>query len=856
MRKTILLIATFALTLASCSNDEDLGFTNQPDNAIEFRTLTDKGTRAAITDETNILSFTVTGIKDALAGGGYLFNAFGITRGEDSNWDYTPKRFWPADGSVDFYAYSPSSSKNVTSGIKNYTSGNTLDYRVPKISKTNAQEDFLVARITGQDKNTTAVKLNFHHTLSRIMFFAKTSQENVTYTIHNVELLHLNQTGKLNLDAPEIVESGAIAYGSTPTVVWTGQADMGNYTVDMGESPIYLLNKYASILGETGAMLVMPQGTKLSSGGTGSTPPVSTPGAEEFAIKVSYKAFDGDIYYAGNSTTPKVKYFAVKDLLGGTGGITFEMGRQYNFYLGFGEDVSGEIKFEVGVSEWNDTPNTYIPELDNYKGLISDDLARIANPTFDTDQTVTYEQIQAKTSITANTATFDFEGLEYFKKLETLAISGVTSGSNLDASKNILLTKVTIANSTLGEVNLSNGVLEELEFTGTNTVTTLDASKTKLNTVSFATGTVINGDLDLSNNAALTSINLNGVTINGKLDLSDTGVASATIVSATLDVVDLSDAALATLTFSGTNTITTLNASNNKLTAVTLNPGTVITNGLDLSGNPTLNQPIVLTGMKITGNLNLSNTNITNVEIKGGATLGDVNLQSNPSLTKLEFSGSNKINSLAASNGKLETVTFMSGTNITGNANIDLSGNALLQSVALTTVTIAGTLNLSDCSISSVSMELGTSPSGNIGALNLSNNLLAGTVTIKTATFGDLNLSNNAIKTLDIPRTAVSGVLDLKGNTTLEGIKLHDSSSVNTQRITIGKLDISDSKALESYSINLYYGVTINTVVVWSGWNTNIFGRHSGYQNDTTIFLSTVIKAINSNGTSESIPTF
>lgn len=826
MKKKILFFATLALTLASCSNDEDLGITNKMENAIEFRTLTDKGTRAAITDETNILSFTVTGLKDATAGGGYLFNAFGITRGEDSSneWDYTPKRFWPAEGSVDFYAYSPSSSKNITAGkgISDYTAAKEIEYTVPQISKANAQEDFLVARATKQDKNTTSVKLNFHHTLSRVTFFAKTSQENVTYTIHSVELLHLHKTGNLSLAADKIVESGSITYGATPTVVWTDQKDRVDYAIDMGESPIYLLNEYASILGETGAVLVLPQTTTISSKGTGSV----APGTEEFAIKVTYKAFDGAIYYAGSATTPAEKYFAVKDILGGNDGIAFEMGRQYNFYLAFGEDVSGEIKFAVDVSEWSDTPKTYVPELDNYKGLISDDLARAANPTFDTDQKVTYTQIQAKTSITANVSTFNFEGLEYFKNLENLTVTGVTSGLNLDASKNTLLTQVAIANSTLGEVNLSNTALETLSFEGTNTVTTLDASKTKLNAVTFASGSVINGDLDLSDNATLTSISLDGVTINGNLDLSGTGITSATIKNATFKDVNLSNENLKTLAFEGINTVTTLDASNNKLTAVTFASGTEINGNLDLSNNPTLEQEIVLTGITITGDFDLSNTNITKIEIKGGTTLGDVKALSTPSLATLEFAGENTINSLAASNGKLENVTFASGTKITG--DLDLSNNILLGAINLTGVTITGELNLSNCNITDSGF---TMESGKIGTLNLSGNkfeqFYMGSSTNST-TIGTLNISNNtALTKLQIEKVDVTVTLNANNNNALKEIYI-GKGHLKSGSYTIKKLEIQESTSVNTIGVYggeaVGYAYTVSTLVVWNSW--------TGYQGD------------------------
>ncbi|NDV82844.1 fimbrillin family protein [Bacteroides sp. 51] len=540
MRKLFLIVTTLAFTLASCSNDEVLDTTNNMDGSIEFRTLTDKGTRAAITDENSILSFTVSGIKMTKeatpTSDGYLFDAFGITRGEDSNWDYTPKRYWPKDRTVDFYAYSPSSSKNVTYGIKGYdaTSNNSIAYTVPQISNKDAQEDFLVARITKQDgglDGKVPVKLNFHHALSRVMFFARTTQKNVTYTIDEIELVNLYESGMLDLTNTRIEESGGLKY-TTALQPWGNTGAHVNYTVDMGKSPIYLLNDYASVLGETGAVMVLPQKTELST--TGKTAPAT----DKFAIRVNYKAFVDDIYYAGSADKSETKYFAVKDPTYGTSdGITFEMGRQYNFYLEFGDEVGEAISFEVGVSEWSDAPASYLPEMADYSHLLSADLITEADGKGTggiVDGKITKTELEAVTSITASKVGFNFKGIEYFTRLQTLSIAGVTA--DLDASKNTQLTTVSISGSTLGTVNLSNGVLTTLTISGTNTITSLNASNNKLTSVPSVSGiSTLNlsnnrlagaieikdgsfKDLNLSNNA-ITTLKIPRVSTSGVLDL-------------------------------------------------------------------------------------------------------------------------------------------------------------------------------------------------------------------------------------------------------------------------------------------------------------------------------------------------
>jgi hypothetical protein len=42
--------------------------------------------------------------------------------------------------------------------------------------------------------------------------------------------------------------------------------------------------------------------------------------------------------------------------------------------LKVGDEVGDAISFTVGVSDWSNTPNTYLPEITEYKGLISEEL--------------------------------------------------------------------------------------------------------------------------------------------------------------------------------------------------------------------------------------------------------------------------------------------------------------------------------------------------------------------------------------------------------------------------------------------------------------------------------------------------
>lgn len=370
------------LTLGSCTNDKELDTEQIINNKREigFRTFIDKGTgtRATVTNSDNILGFTVTAWWEKTASSTlanaqadeYLFNAYDITRREEGvgEWAYSPKRYWPTEGGdVQFFAYSPASSLNVTKekGLHNYT-GNKIEYTVPDPSRTEAQEDFLVA-ITEPESNGDVVTLNFAHALSRVRFFARTTNTNLTYVIGNVEMLGLAKRGTIALN--DIAYDGTFTYNdldpaSDPLTLWTATTSgKGKIGIDMGDSPINLLgvgndaSEYHSLHGETTALMVLPQVT------TPGDPTATSPAANgDFLIKVSYKAYlnnpDGT-YFAGSKTEYQDIYFKVLDKVRSSDseekGFAFEIGRQYNFCLEFGAEAGEAITFEVNVGDWDDS---------------------------------------------------------------------------------------------------------------------------------------------------------------------------------------------------------------------------------------------------------------------------------------------------------------------------------------------------------------------------------------------------------------------------------------------------------------------------------------------------------------------
>lgn len=395
MNKIIFFTAIAATVLVGCSEEDPIPSPGETGKEVGFRTVTDKGTRAAVTDDRNMLSFTVTGWWDQdgsnsygdLSKGSYLFNAKDITRGEGGTWDYTPKRYWPTTGTVDFFAYSPASSINLNKGLNGLKAATpAIKYTVPMVAENNAQEDFLVATLLDSIKGT--VTLNFQHALSRVKFEAKKKVKDVEYVIDSIALVNLSSTAELDLTAVNVTtsvipKSGGFKYDpASPLVLWAGHTTDTTYAVDFSNSPVSVMyDDYTSVIGATNGLMVMPQATELgqiyvkteigdnktNSNTAVTLADVATPkeGFEKcFYIKVSYKAFQGtgsDIfYYAGNATSSKHMYIPVKDSKDNNKGLTFEIGRQYVFRLTFGDKDNGSgelgdaIKFDVDVQAWDD----------------------------------------------------------------------------------------------------------------------------------------------------------------------------------------------------------------------------------------------------------------------------------------------------------------------------------------------------------------------------------------------------------------------------------------------------------------------------------------------------------------------
>ncbi|GAE84256.1 fimbrillin family protein [Bacteroides reticulotermitis] len=201
--KSNLVFRSLLLLAAGCafhSCSEELVESNVPAtgrNEISFRVNGSKMTKAATTTLATLNNFTLTALTGSTPD--IVMDAVSVVRSQDGSlWEYSPKTLWPAT-QVNFFAYSPANTPNVTAGFKTKTD-HTLTYTVP--TEAQKQEDFLVAvqEKTAAAGNTT-VTLNFKHALSRVLVNARTATQlkDIPVTVTKVTFKNLATTGTLQL---------------------------------------------------------------------------------------------------------------------------------------------------------------------------------------------------------------------------------------------------------------------------------------------------------------------------------------------------------------------------------------------------------------------------------------------------------------------------------------------------------------------------------------------------------------------------------------------------------------------------------------------------------------------------------
>lgn len=352
------IAAMAALTLVSCSSDDldSLSDNSSKNEAISFdgylgrSAVAVNGTRGSeetvSTLKTN--GFGVFGTYTPTDGpASNLFDNqkvtyFTSTTPTESKWTYSPLKFWPANGKIDFLAYAPyDKSTKLTEGskIKDFT----VDEDIAKqkdLLWTNDMNHQITGNITTAKEK---VKFQFHHALSRLGYTVTLSGDysssGATFTVNKITLAGSSDgTSKKafykkgTIDLSKIVTKDNteqnkkdLSKTNTETGLWTAEtSDKQNFDLVSSDQSL----NQTGIKSDKNYLFVIPQ---------------DFTGADELYVYVEYT-----INYGGTtgSVTNKVYKQIKKHFLQGN---AYMLNLTLGLPIEFDVDVTG---VDAGVDGW------------------------------------------------------------------------------------------------------------------------------------------------------------------------------------------------------------------------------------------------------------------------------------------------------------------------------------------------------------------------------------------------------------------------------------------------------------------------------------------------------------------------
>ena len=374
------------LTLGSCTNEiNEEGFVDKA-KTISFNAYSNK-TRAVTGDVTseNIKddNFGVFGYYNNSP---YLYVSENTTKkavkqkwnSTSNKWEYvTPSelKFWP-DGSMDFYAYFPS-SENVTFEESNANANSN----VMTISNVDCSHDVLFAQksITYQER----VPLTFYHAFSKIKKVdvsigdiadkGYVKDAGVSVEIQKVEFINTSTSGTVKVDNSGVASyevaspNVTLSKDLSSSVVTVNSTELTGTLIDNSTSGGYL---FATTSESTETNNVKGTGKTMWNGTNNSWAAGTTlENLGQVCLKLTCKVWNGTVdnkyYYLGDNANYGVMYIPLTGTLADPTNVsTFEAGKRYTYNIVFkdnvgfrdnGDPVLRPILFEVeSVSDWSD----------------------------------------------------------------------------------------------------------------------------------------------------------------------------------------------------------------------------------------------------------------------------------------------------------------------------------------------------------------------------------------------------------------------------------------------------------------------------------------------------------------------
>lgn len=199
------MLGVAVAALASCTNEEVVGVTDQQTGVISFAGSGINNMTKADMDDNSLTSFKVYGGYD---GKGDVFNGTAVTGSVGGTWSYSPLQYWVDGKNYKFAAYAPADGATAT---WDYTSGLTLTVTGAG-SYDLVYDDESVNDVKASSQG--AVSLTFGHLLSKIAF---------KFTLDNT-LAGLDVTLQNLSIGSTIIDDGTWVAGVQQTTTGTGDA--------------------------------------------------------------------------------------------------------------------------------------------------------------------------------------------------------------------------------------------------------------------------------------------------------------------------------------------------------------------------------------------------------------------------------------------------------------------------------------------------------------------------------------------------------------------------------------------------------------------------------------------------------
>ena len=243
--KKILLAAVAALAIVGCTQNEEIE--NVGNKAeINFNSIVSRSTRAT---EMTLSGLQTNGFKvsayntgnDAL-GTGVLDNPLmedAQVSWKNAKWTTDNSYYWPATGSIQFFAYSSTKIDKLTvSSTDTYPT--IVDYTVPTTAS--EQEDLLVSQVTGT-KATGTVNFTFSHVLTQVNFSIKAGDtaDGLNYVVTGLSLQGIGSVATYTYDGTWGTATSPIAYACALSATGADNTVTGNNVTILGTESLMLL---------------------------------------------------------------------------------------------------------------------------------------------------------------------------------------------------------------------------------------------------------------------------------------------------------------------------------------------------------------------------------------------------------------------------------------------------------------------------------------------------------------------------------------------------------------------------------------------------------------------------------------